>query len=437
VRRLLTFIALCSLLLAVAVAQPGWKLTSGTSRTTNRNSGGNSTLPRNGGGGSSVVCHKNGLSANATLSGNMLNINYTGSTIGSSVAKVLAEWSAYKNCVTTSPTKAAISCFALHVVYQPPISICKISLSIIPVKWGNPGSPGSSGYPTWLSSCAARIGNPTITIPEKLTAATVTYAPVKRWLINLPVEYTYTNPQAPQTVPTQISGESSVPCNGPTFTSTQLPNKSNGYKYRYRYLSTSVQLNNVVTSARFASRSGVFGNIYPDSQYAGRAGFNSGFSLQTVSCAKPNPLVPVASIPDYPSLAQYTALFNRSGVCNFVPDSAKVLDWVAAIHTIVPTSNTASTVQFVLGQNYFYNVTVHTVGTVSSSCLTQSQYQPPNRKKWKRINSNNCGFSYPVSFPSSTQQIEASAAIAKSIPVPIDFISVQSNFGTKLPKTNN
>jgi hypothetical protein len=197
--------------------------------------------------------------------------------------------------------------------------------------------------------------------------------------------------------------------------------------YIYRYLSTNASINNVVDNARYVSRSGVYGNVYPDSPYARQAGYSSNRSLQSVACDTHNPLVNVNTIPDYSRLSQYTTLFNNAHVCNFSPSSTAILDWVAAIHRIVPTSSTASTVQFVLDQTYNYSVTYHPVGHVSVGCTDFQEYEPPNKpKQWKVVSDTPCGSNYSVPFSSRTQLVTANAEVAYSNPVPIDFISVKT-----------
>jgi len=386
--------------------------------------GGGSTST-SGGGGSGYVCSEGGLKGAITTSvvNGYLTISYTGVITGNPNS-VQSELTAYKDCVTTAHATFNVSCHRLSA--HATSASCDVSFSTTPVKWG--GQPTSSSYPGWLSQCEASLGSPTITIPEKLKAATISFEPMK-WLINLPVEYTYVPPSrsSVESPPTDISGASAPPCNGPTYQHTQLPNKSNGYMYIYRYLTTSASINDVVDNAQYVNRSGVYGNVYPDSPYARQAGYSSTQSLQTVSCDNPTPLVPVSTIPSFNSLSSYTTLFNNAHVCNFDPDTQRILNWVAAIHQIVPTSSTASTVRFVLDQTYNYSVTYHPVGHVYVGCTDFQEYEPPNKpNQWKVISNAPCGSNYSVSFSPRTQLVTASAAVAYSNPVPIDFITVKN-----------
>jgi hypothetical protein len=257
------------------------------------------------------------------------------------------------------------------------------------------------------------LPNPQITISTKLAASTISFAPTKRWLLNLPVEYTYSNPPAPSSVPTKITGSASNTCNGPTYSGTYHPAKGETVT---KYLSLSVTITNHVSSTHYLSRSGVAGNVYPDSQYASQAGFGATQSLQTVYCNKPNPLVNPNTLPTYTTLSQYSQLFNSKGVCNFDPNTQRILNWVAAIHRVAPASvPSASDVRFELSQTYKYNVDYSATGTETSNCYTNTTYPSG------RVVDSSCSTNGNFTFPTHSEVLTANAVIAKSAPVPMDF----------------
>jgi hypothetical protein len=294
-------------------------------------------------------------------------------------------------------------------------AVCYVRFSTTPVKWG--GTPGASGTPGWISSCEANLGSPTITIPAKLAAATISYAPAKMWLLNLPVEWTYKNLPAPSSISTTITSGSSNTCYGPTYSGTYHPQKGETVT---KYLSLSVTIANHVSSTHYLSRSGVAGNIYPDSPLEQRAGYNSSRSLQTVYCDSPHPLLNPNTLPDYTVLSQYSQLFSRNSVCNFDPDTQRILNWVAAIHEVAPTSKTGSTVQFVLSQQYQYAVNYSATGSETSNCFTDTTYASG------RVVDQSCSTNSSFTFPTHSETVEASAVLAKSAPVAIDFVTARA-----------
>jgi hypothetical protein len=214
-------------------------------------------------------------------------------------------------------------------------------------------------------------------------------------------------------VPTKITGAASATCNGPTYQGTYHPAKGETVT---KYLSLSVTINNHVSSTHYVGRSGVAGNVFPDSSYAGQAGYGASQSLQTVYCDKPHPLVDPNTLPDYQTLSQYSQLFNNAGVCNFDPNTNRILSWVAAIHRVAPASvASASDVRFVLSQQYRYAVNYFATGSEISNCYTDTTYPSG------RVVDQSCSTSGNFTFPTHSQTLTANAVIARSAPVPIDF----------------
>jgi hypothetical protein len=404
-------LSLSALALTFVVSQggAGWQMTGssslGGSNANQSTSGGNGTS-----GGSGFVCSKGGLggAVTTTVSHGKMQISYSGVIIGNP-SQVRAELTSYKDCVTTAPAKMYVSCHRMSAHAK--AETCVVRFSTTPVKWGS--TPGINSTPGWISACEANLPNPVITIPEKLAASTISYAPTRRWLLNLPVEWTYTNPVAPSQVQTQVTSASSSTCYGPTYSGTYHPKKGETIT---KFLSLSVTINNHVSSTRYIGRSGVAGNIYPDSSYAGQAGYGPTQSLQTVYCDKPRPLVDPNTLPTYTVLSQYTTLFNSAGVCNFDPGTQRLLGWVAAIHRVAPASvATASDVQFVLSQQYRYAVSYNATGTEHSNCYTDTTYPSG------RVVDASCSTSGNFTFPTHTETLTANAVIARSAPVPMDY----------------
>ena len=213
---------------------------STTGQTTTTTSVPGSTTPA-GSGGNNYVCSQHGLGSGLSVntSGGYLHISYSGWSKNTADTAILAAWSAYKNCVTTAPSISNVICspFSSGTVIT---YVCSVSLKIKPVKWT--GAPGSSpGNPGTLvnvaaitQSCEASF-NPGVQA-SKVSITSVNVLPSAKWLLNLPVEYAYSNTAAPTVsfqgstgtschvaIGKKISGTVSVGASGLTYNVTPGP----------------------------------------------------------------------------------------------------------------------------------------------------------------------------------------------------------------------
>jgi hypothetical protein len=346
-------------------------------------------------------------------------LKYTVSDVNGTPTKIQSTaFTQYEQCISSATGYSLQnSCANTHLsrgVLYCTTTIKKTGISLT----GTGSGSGKPGYPTWLQACERHLGTPKFKISQKIKAATITFAPTARWLLNLPVEYTYKPPTPPQSLPATISSNAGAGCSSTPQSFTQQATKSDGYEYIHRYLAVSANIQNIIQSVRYSSRTGLHGGAYPASQYG-----SSSQLLQPVSCHTHKSLLNPNTLPTYSSLSEYTSLFNNVPVCNFDPDTTAFLNWVAHVHQVAPASDaSASDVQFTFTQTYHYLITYKTVGQISSTCINVSQHRPPNKPAGPLVQGSCSGTNGTVTFPASAPvPVNAYAHKARSPVVPIDF----------------
>ncbi len=212
--------------------------------TTNPASPGSSSGGGSGssGGGGGYVCNKNGLPISTSVnSKGYLTIQYTGSAIGLTPQDI-SGYQQYASCVTSAQQKSQVQCSVISTMAGAAayLKSCQVKLNIVPVKWT--GAPGSSpGNPGTLvnvaaitQSCEASF-NPGVQA-SKVSITSVNVLPSAKWLLNLPVEYAYSNTATPTVsfsgstgtschvaIGKKISGTVSVGASGLTYNVTPGP----------------------------------------------------------------------------------------------------------------------------------------------------------------------------------------------------------------------
>jgi len=274
---------------------------STTSTSTGGSSGGSSSGSTP---GSNVVCSQNGLrGVSVTDAGGVLHISYHGSTVGAGEASVLAAWYGYKNCVTTAPTLSSISCSEIHSVGHY-ASVCSISLKIKPTAWNSshPSAPSSKITSTTQSETAACRASLDPSVQRGTASATsASFLPSAKWLLNLPVEYTYTKTAAPSLSLSNVSKTCGI-----SIASTA----ADGFQGASGTAS--------VTASGFH----VIG-VTPDTQVELIDAVTGQIVFSTTACVNPKPLIPLSKLPNFQgNLAGYANFFSSKGVCTLTPTGA-------------------------------------------------------------------------------------------------------------------
>jgi len=241
----------------------------------------------------------------------------------------------YGDCVAPNdPSTVSYTCTVVdpgntrHIVKDCTVSVVKKHVDL----GGGPGS--SSSYPGIAISCLAQVANPTV-VASKVNHATVSYLPSRIWYLNLPVEYSFTDPHIN---PNITFGQGYNPSN--TCYSPNVPYGPNLTEESYVSATVNVSINN----ATRISTGPVVGAIVAS---------NTGQTIEQFSCPAGQPLVPLSQIPRYftagnvdQDLANF---YSANHVCNFTPNNPAVAE-------LVETEPTANFVSFTLSQQYMYQV---------------------------------------------------------------------------------
>lgn len=193
-----------------------------------------STSP--GAGGSTAVCRTWVPGASTSVVKGTLTVNYSGGVPPNEVSRVLAALAAYASCNTTAPQHHQVQCMA--AVAGP--SNCSVIFTTKASGWGSvpsssPGNPATLiNIASVTRSCEAHF-NPGVQA-SKVSITGVNVLPSVKWLLNLPVEYAYSNTAAPTVsfqgstgtschvaIGKKISGTVSVGASGLTYNVTPGP----------------------------------------------------------------------------------------------------------------------------------------------------------------------------------------------------------------------
>ncbi len=384
---------------------------------------GQSGTPSSYHGGNHTVCAQTGLSGgvSARLAGGNLTISYTGHSTGGGVSAILHDWNVYKNCVTTVANQTPnIHCFNIHDVHASSVTSCSFTLAAKPIPWGNHtnGSPNTTGtnyaVPQMVSSCAASLQNPNISI-SRPRIASMTYYPTSQWLMNLPVEYTYTDAPAPQ--PT-LTGSTSTQCN--TGTLSQQPislnepglAKAHQYAYAYSYADGSAKLS--VTGFRVTGVSR--GPAYVEMVLANN---HNQLVASLPACQHPQPLLSPGSLPPHSTgdLTAYSSLYQSKGICYVTPSTA-----VSPSFQSVAINK--QQIVFELSQDWTFSVSYQITGTITQSYWGYTTVY--NSKTGQLVRTAN-SYNNSVSTPYSSGTITGSASVQSvgyySPPITLNYVT--------------
>jgi len=277
----------------VTVSTPGTTITTPAQAGTGSNSGG-------GGGGGGYVCSKNGLpiSTNINSSG-YLTISYGGS-LESMTTQKLSAYQQYVSCVTSAKEQTSITCQADAIIRGAAsmLSGCTVKLNIVPVKWvgGSGGSPGSPGTIVNISavvqSCKESFSPQVQSSQVSITGLQV--FPQTKWLLNLPVEYAYSNSATPTV---SFKGSTSKGCN--------------------------VAIGKAISGSVNLSASGLSYNVSSGPANVSMTVFGQPNDVIATSQAcdyHNNTLIPPSQLPNYQgNLAAYQAYFQGHHICTITP----------------------------------------------------------------------------------------------------------------------
>ena len=362
---------------------------STTGQTTSTSSVPGSTTPA-GGGGNNYVCSKNGLPISTSVnSKGYLTIQYAGSAIGLTPQDI-SGYQQYASCVTSAQQKIAVNCSVVSTMAGAAayLKSCHVKLNIIPVKWtGAPGSsPANPGtlvnIPAITQSCEASF-NPGVQA-SKVKITGVNVLPSAKWLLNLPVEYAYSDSARPTV---SFSGSTGTSCH--------------------------VAIGKKISGAVSVGASGLTYNVTPGQTTVQMVLYGSNTPVgPSQSCNyHNNALVPPSQIPDYQgNLPAYQSFFQGRRICTFTP-SGTSFQSVAFNKTPIQFYITRSwTVNYSYTESSSVSVTqsgkTQNVGgsstTVSNSIPVTATFRSPGPIRVMYIVGQECSFvSGTVSCPQS------------------------------------
>ncbi len=404
--------------LTVGVAQPS-HLTTTISLQGSPGGGAVPGSPGGGHGGNGYVCSQSGLpgGASATLSGGELTLSYAGHSVGSSMASLLSAWNSYKDCVTTaSDAPPQISCSLLHDASHAG-DACSFTLKAEPVKWGSQqsGSPGGvygGGIPSMISSCAASLQNPTITVSTP-SIASMSYYPTKTWLMNLPVEYTYTEGAIPTP---HLSGQLSNNCSTTLNQQPILlnePGLTAAHQYAYEYQSAYGSASLSVTGLTAGTPSP--GPAYVNMVLADNP---SQLVASLPACSAPHQLIPPSSLPrDTGELAAYSTLYAEHGICTVTPSAQSHESFQSVAINKQP-------IIFELSQDWTVNATYYITGSTTTTYSGYTAVYSDKTGRLVRI-ANSYTDSYPQPYQSGpiTGTANVQSTEFKSKPIRVDYVT--------------
>jgi hypothetical protein len=316
-KSLFTGLAVIALAFTIAQAGVGWQLTGGTTL-----GGGTQsvtiTLPGSSGsssgsssGGSGAVCSRSGLGGvNVYVTGGKLHMVYSTTTGLGGISAIESAWNSLKNCITTSASTATILCepnvLAAAAGGGLP-TVCFVQFKVNPVKWGHTSQGSGNTVAAQVATCAANL-HPYVYVTAPASQISFSAYPSGTWLLNLPVEYYYSN-----TAPPSLGlGNTSAQCgisisNGTTTgTGTATVTASNfQYQSPKPVLITKVSL------------------------------MDSGQTIAVLSCPHPKPLISPSKITNYyGQLNRYAAFFANQGICTVTP-TGSIYQTIAINHGAV------------------------------------------------------------------------------------------------------
>ena len=273
---------------------------------------------------------------------------------------VLSAFNSYANCVAPNdPRQTSINCIPVHSAHS--FYVCSFSLKETNINLGGTQTPGSPGVPGIATTCLSQLSEPRAYSTSRATGATLNFLPQK-WLLDLPVEYTFHDPGNLNPSVT-LSSPFSNPCYSPS--PPQIVNLMSGGKvigHRTTYISASATVSYAIagTPTRIST-----GPIVGTLTAAGTGQF-----LQSVSCSSQTPLKQPGQIPTgmTSNLSELSTYFTDNHICNFDPNSSAFTNLAES----PPGDNNTATLS--ISQEYTYSVPMTASWTTKVCTYIQNSY---------------------------------------------------------------
>jgi hypothetical protein len=238
--------------------------------------------------------------------------------------------------------------------------VCSFSLQETNINLGGGRTPGSPGVPGLAVSCLAQVNEPKAYSTSRVTGATLNFLPQK-WLLNLPVQYTFHDPgnlNPSVTLSSPISNTCSTPI------PAQTVNLMSGGKVigqRTTYISASATVSYAIAGTPTRISTGPI---------VGTLTASNGQFLQSVSCSSQTPLKQPNQIPTgmTSNLSELSTYFTNNHICNFTPNSAAFTN----LAELPPNGNNLATLT--ISQEYTYSIPMTASWSTNDCTYTQNSY---------------------------------------------------------------
>jgi hypothetical protein len=255
--------------------------------------------------------------------------------------QLVAAFSKYANCVApNAPRQANIHCILVHSAKV--FDVCSFSLKETNINLSGGRTPGSSGVPGLAVSCLAQVSEPRATSTSKVKGATLSFLP-KRWLLSLPVEYTFHDKNINPNV--TLESPFSNTCSTPFPSQNVTLRSSKGVVIGHQ--TTSISASATVTYAIAGTPKRI-----STGPITGTLTASNGQFLQTVSCSDQTPLKQPSQIPTglTDHLSQLSQYFTNNHICTFDPNSSAFVN----LAEMPPNGNNLATLA--ISQEFTYSI---------------------------------------------------------------------------------
>ena len=398
-------------------AQVSLQLTATNLEVSVQTTGSNSnTPPSHGsapGGGSGYICPKDGapISTHVNSQG-YLTISYSGS---SSDTQAILAYQRYASCVTTAQQQQSRHCISSSPFNQIRGASCTTKLTTVPVKWTIPGRGsgvgGSTSVQGAINQCTVQLDNPVVYVP-KPSIASMQFYPQHNWLLNLPVEYKYTDGSTPQpSLQGKLTANCpvSIPWTSSDVGSTPHPNIK-GHKYLYTSISSGAN-----GSANLSVGGLAVNSVHKGSAQVAMvlADNPSQVVESSLACPHSTILISPSQLPNYQGkLSSYAVFYQKRKICTVIPTSANFQSVAINKQAIMFelnqewTFSTSYSIHGYVYTDYYGSEVAHYSGRVTR---TISQYNTPQ--------------TIPYNGGTYSQSINVESNEYKSGPIAVNYIA--------------
>jgi len=419
-RRLLLLVGTIALAVIVPTAAYGYgNLPVTVTSTLNPLSSQNPSGPPGAGVGSNndyTVCHPTGLGqgVSANFSNGDLTIHYTGNAVGGGTSAVLSAWNQYRSCMTTAPsTNPHVVCHELRSM-NGLVEACSMSFATKTVQWGSstPGAPGTSGQQHGVSGatskCVAELSNPTVTV-NRPSVASMQYLPKQTWLMNLPVEYTYTNGAVPTP---QLSGQTNASC-ATKFLRSQIQLSEPGLTaahqtatfHQYSYATVNLQISN------FQPAGGHLDGTYVSMVLADNPGQ---IVANLRACDNPPSLITPPN--EQGDLAAYADFYNNRGICTVTPSTSVASSFESVAINKQP-------IIFELNQEWTFTATYDITGSITRTSGYYTIVKNSSGDYVRTANQYSATYTKPYIGGTQSGSVTVQSIEYKSKPIILDYVT--------------